>query len=127
MERDLVDKASFERLMAERGISNDTTVILCGDKNNWFAAYAYWYLKTYGHVDVRIVDGGRQKWVDEGRPLSTEAPIKTQASYPAKERDERTHGSSSANCSASRTSAITTAPGQSGQPRRRTYRAVVAA
>jgi selenide, water dikinase len=114
VERDLVDKASFERLMAERGISNDTTVILCGDKNNWFAAYAYWYLKTYGHVDVRIVDGGRQKWVDEGRPLSTEAPTKTQASYPAKERDERAHGSSSGNCSASRTSAITTALGQSG-------------
>ncbi len=88
VERDLVDKASFERLMAERGISNDTTVILYGDKNNWFAAYAYWYLKTYGHEDVRIVDGGRQKWVDEGRPLSKETPTSARAAYTAKERDE---------------------------------------
>jgi thiosulfate/3-mercaptopyruvate sulfurtransferase len=68
VERDLVDKASFERLMAERGISNDTRVILYGDKNNWFAAYAYWYFKTYGHEDVRIVDGGRQNGSTRGAP-----------------------------------------------------------
>jgi 3-mercaptopyruvate sulfurtransferase SseA len=67
VERDLVDKPTFERLLSERGIANDTTLILYGDKNNWFAAYAYWYLKIYGHGDVRILDGGRQKWADEAR------------------------------------------------------------
>ena len=66
VERDIVDKESFERLLGSRGIGNDTTVVLYGDRNNWFAAYAYWYLKVYGHEDVRIVDGGRQKWFDEG-------------------------------------------------------------
>src|SRR5258705_12197937 len=57
VERDIVEKGSFEELMAARGISNDTSVVLYGDKNNWFAAYAYWYLKIYGHADVRILDG----------------------------------------------------------------------
>src|SRR4029079_13171327 len=57
VERDLVDKPTFERLMGERGIGNDTTLVLYGDKNNWFAAYASWYVKTYGHTDVRIVNG----------------------------------------------------------------------
>ncbi len=70
IERDIVDKEAFERLLGSRGIGNDTTVVLYGDRNNWFAAYAYWYLKVYGHDDVRIVDGGRQKWFDEGRELS---------------------------------------------------------
>ena len=74
IERDLVDKESFERLLGELGIGNDTTVVLYGDKNNWFAAYAYWYLKIYGHEDVRILDGGRQKWIDEGRELTTDVP-----------------------------------------------------
>ena len=62
-------------MLGERGIGNDTTVVLYGDKNNWFAAYAYWYLKVYGHGDVRILDGGRQKWIDEGRELTTERAI----------------------------------------------------
>jgi thiosulfate/3-mercaptopyruvate sulfurtransferase len=88
IERDLVEKDAFERLMAERGISNDTTVVLYGDKNNWFAAYAYWYLKIYGHRDVRILDGGRQKWIDEGRELTTEEPARARAGYQATERDE---------------------------------------
>src|SRR3954468_16683913 len=88
VERDLVDKPTFERLMSERGISNDTTLVLYGDKNNWFAAYAYWYLKIYGHEDVRILDGGRQKWIDENRELSTDTPSVQPASYTAKERDE---------------------------------------
>src|SRR5262249_60460074 len=61
LRRDLIDKESFERLMSSRGIANDTTVVVYGDKNNWFAAYAYWYLKIYGHADGRILDGGRQK------------------------------------------------------------------
>src|ERR671938_362909 len=88
VERDLVDKPTFERLMSERGISSDSTVVLYGDKNNWFAAYAYWYLKIYGHGDVRILDGGRQKWVDEGRDMTTDAPSRQPATYQASDRDE---------------------------------------
>ena len=88
VERDLVDKPTFERLLSERGIANDTTLVLYGDKNNWFAAYAYWYLKIYGHRDVRILDGGRQKWADEGREFTTETPEPQQADYEANERDE---------------------------------------
>jgi thiosulfate/3-mercaptopyruvate sulfurtransferase len=88
VERDLVEKAAFERLLGERGVSNDTAVVLYGDKNNWFAAYAYWYLKIYGHEDVRILDGGRQKWIDEGRELTADTPSPEQQQYTAKERDE---------------------------------------
>ena len=88
VERDLVDKPTFERLMGGLGISNDSTVVLYGDKNNWFAAYAYWYLKIYGHQDVRILDGGRTKWADEGRDLTTDVPSPAQAEYQAAERDE---------------------------------------
>jgi thiosulfate/3-mercaptopyruvate sulfurtransferase len=88
VERDLVDRETFERLLAERGISNDTTLILYGDKNNWFAAYAYWYLKIYGHSDVRILDGGRQKWIDEGRALAVEIMPPPPATYTAQDRDE---------------------------------------
>jgi thiosulfate/3-mercaptopyruvate sulfurtransferase len=88
VERDLVEREEFERLMGERGISNDTTLVLYGDKNNWFAAYAYWYLKIYGHEDARILDGGRQKWIDEGRELTTDVPAPAQATYRAQERDE---------------------------------------
>jgi thiosulfate/3-mercaptopyruvate sulfurtransferase len=88
VERDLVDRATFERVLGERGIGNDTTVVLYGDKNNWFAAYAYWYLKIYGHDDVRIVDGGRQKWIDEGRELVRERPSPAPRPYRAAERDE---------------------------------------
>src|ERR687887_914072 len=88
VERDLVDKPTFERLMSERGVSNDSTIVLYGDKNNWFAAYAYWYLKIYGHEDVRILDGGRTKWTDEGRELTTDLPERKQSEYKAAERDE---------------------------------------
>jgi thiosulfate/3-mercaptopyruvate sulfurtransferase len=88
IERDIIEKAEFERLMGSRGIRNDTSVVLYGDKNNWFAAYAYWYLKIYGHADVRILDGGRQKWIDEGRDLTTDVPVPVSASYTAKEADE---------------------------------------
>ena len=88
LERDIVEQTSFEELMGLRGIGNDTTVVLYGDKNNWFAAYAYWYLKVYGHEGVRILDGGRQKWIDEGRELTTEAPSPAPASYAAKAADE---------------------------------------
>jgi thiosulfate/3-mercaptopyruvate sulfurtransferase len=88
VERDLVDRETFERVLGERGIGNDTTVILYGDKNNWFAAYAYWYLKTYGHGDVRILDGGRQKWIDEGREVTTDVSTPNVKTYRAQERDE---------------------------------------
>jgi thiosulfate/3-mercaptopyruvate sulfurtransferase len=88
IERDLIEKSAFEQLLGERGISNQTTLVLYGDKNNWFAAYAYWYLKIYGHEDVRILDGGRQKWIDESRELTTETPTRASTSYTAKERDE---------------------------------------
>jgi thiosulfate/3-mercaptopyruvate sulfurtransferase len=88
VERDLVDKETFERLMGRLGVSGASTVVLYGDKNNWFAAYAYWYLKIYGHEDVRILDGGRQKWLDEGRELTTEVPSPERLEYRASERDE---------------------------------------
>jgi thiosulfate/3-mercaptopyruvate sulfurtransferase len=88
IERDLVEKDAFEQLMRVRGIGNETTVVLYGDRNNWFAAYAYWYLKIYGHRDVRILDGGRQKWLDEGRDMTTDAPQVSPASYSAQERDD---------------------------------------
>jgi thiosulfate/3-mercaptopyruvate sulfurtransferase len=88
IERDVIEKGPFEQLMGSRGIGNDTTVVVYGDKNNWFAAFAYWYLKIYGHPDVRILDGGRQKWIDEGRELSMSEASPAQASYSAQERDE---------------------------------------
>jgi thiosulfate/3-mercaptopyruvate sulfurtransferase len=88
VERDLVDKETFERLTASLGVSDASTVVLYGDKNNWFAAYAYWYLKIYGHKDVRILDGGRQKWLDEGRELTTEVPSPERVEYRANERNE---------------------------------------
>src|SRR5215467_16305381 len=70
--RDFVDQAGFERLLSKRGISNDDTVILYGGNNNWFAAYACWYFKLYGHDKVKLLDGGRKRWELDGRPLSTE-------------------------------------------------------
>jgi thiosulfate/3-mercaptopyruvate sulfurtransferase len=88
VERDLIEKDAFEQLMGRSGISNGTTLVLYGDRNNWFAAYAYWYLKIYGHQDVRILDGGRQKWIDENRELSTDAVAAEPASYTAQDRDE---------------------------------------
>jgi thiosulfate/3-mercaptopyruvate sulfurtransferase len=88
VERDLVGREEFERLLGSRGIGNDTAVVLYGDKNNWFAAYAYWYLKIYGHEDVRILDGGRQKWIDEGRELTVDEPAIQPKTYSALERDE---------------------------------------
>ena len=81
--RDIPDKAAFEALMARSGISNDTTVVLYGDNNNWFATYAFWLMKMYGHQDVRLVNGGRQKLVAEGRELTTAAPEVTSTTYTA--------------------------------------------
>ncbi len=85
--RDLIDKRAFEELMSRSGIANDTTVITYGDNNNWFAAWAFWQLKYYGHNDVRIMNGGRKKWLEEKRPLSTEHPHPQPTSYRAKDPD----------------------------------------
>jgi thiosulfate/3-mercaptopyruvate sulfurtransferase len=80
IERDLISKDAFEALLGTLGIANDTTVVVYGDKNNWFAAYAYWYLKIYGHEDVRVLDDGRE--------LTTDVPERVTTTYAAKERDE---------------------------------------
>jgi thiosulfate/3-mercaptopyruvate sulfurtransferase len=88
VERDVVDRVTFERLLGERGIDDDTTVVVYGDKHNWFAAYAYWYLKIYGHRDVRILDGGRRKWLEEKRALTTEKAPARAKTYQARPRDE---------------------------------------
>ncbi len=81
--RDIIPPAKFEALMAKSGISNDTTVILYGDNNNWFAAWALWQMKVYGHQDVRIMNGGRKKWLAEGRELGSQAPSIAAATYRA--------------------------------------------
>jgi thiosulfate/3-mercaptopyruvate sulfurtransferase len=86
--RDLIDKAAFERLLGSSGISNDTTVVVFGDNNNWFAAWAFWQLKYYGHADVRIMNGGRKKWLEEKRELTADAPKVTPATYKAKDPDD---------------------------------------
>ena len=86
--RDLIDKATLERLLGQSGISNNTTIILYGDNNNWFAAYALWQLKYYGHQDVRLMNGGRKKWLEEKRPLTTDAPKVAPATYRATGPDE---------------------------------------
>ncbi|MGH8607160.1 MAG: sulfurtransferase [Gammaproteobacteria bacterium] len=85
--RDIIPKADFEQLMADSGIGNGTRVILYGDNNNWFAAWAVWQMKLYGHGDVRLMNGGRKKWIAEGRELSTEIPSVAKASYRAQEQD----------------------------------------
>ena len=85
--RDFVDKTGFEALLSERGISNDDTVVLYGGNNNWFAAYAYWYFKLYGHDNVKLLDGGRKKWELESRELSKDVPARAKTSYVAKEQD----------------------------------------
>jgi len=85
--RDLISKQKFEALLSKSGIANDTTVVLYGGNNNWFATYAYWYFKVYGHADVRLLDGGRKKWELEGRALTTDTPAVTPTRYVAKERD----------------------------------------
>jgi thiosulfate/3-mercaptopyruvate sulfurtransferase len=85
--RDFVDKTGFETLLSARGISNDDTVVLYGGNNNWFAAYAYWYFRLYGHRNVKLLDGGRKKWELDSRELSTEVPKRAATSYTASEQD----------------------------------------
>ena len=85
--RDFVDAQQFSKLLSERGISNEDTVILYGGNNNWFAAYAYWYFKLYGHQDVKLLDGGRKKWELDSRELTDELPSRETTSYSAQEQD----------------------------------------
>ena len=85
--RDLIDKRAFEGLLSRSGITNDTTVVVYGDNNNWFAAWGFWELKYYGHNDVRIMNGGRKKWLEEKRTLSTEVPRSQPTAYRAKDPD----------------------------------------
>ena len=86
--RDFVTKEQFEALLSERGVSNDDTIVLYGGNNNWFAAYAYWYFKLYGHDDVKLLDGGRKKWELDGRELTDKATERDQTSYTAKDQDK---------------------------------------
>lgn len=83
VKRDFVDQQQFTKLLSDKGISNDGTVVLYGGNNNWFAAYAYWYFKLYGHRDVKLLDGGRKKWELDGRPLSTDTVSRPATSYQA--------------------------------------------
>ena len=85
--RDLISKERFEQLLSKNGIEHDTTVVLYGGNNNWFASYALWYFRLYGHHDVRLVDGGRKLWELQGRELTTEIPVRTATHYVAKDRD----------------------------------------
>ncbi|MEV3871149.1 sulfurtransferase [Streptomyces sp. NPDC049906] len=85
--RDFVDQAGFEKLLSERGIANDDTVVLYGGNNNWFASYAYWYFKLYGHDSVKLLDGGRKKWELDSRDLVAEIPQRPATEYRAKAQD----------------------------------------
>jgi thiosulfate/3-mercaptopyruvate sulfurtransferase len=86
--RDYVDGERFARLVGAKGIGRDTTVVIYGDKSNWWAAYALWVFRLFGHEDVRLLDGGRTKWIAEGRPITTETPAVAAVEYPVVERDD---------------------------------------
>jgi thiosulfate/3-mercaptopyruvate sulfurtransferase len=85
--RDFVDQEGFEKLLSAKGISNDDTVVLYGGNNNWFASYAYWYFKLYGHDSVKLLDGGRKKWELDSRDLVVDVPVRATTTYQAKEQD----------------------------------------
>ncbi|MEC3913563.1 sulfurtransferase [Nocardia sp. CDC160] len=85
--RDFVNQEQFSALLSERGIANDDTVVLYGGNNNWFAAYAYWYFKLYGHQDVKLLDGGRKKWELDGRPLTKDVKVRPATDYKASAQD----------------------------------------
>jgi thiosulfate/3-mercaptopyruvate sulfurtransferase len=89
VKRDFLDKAGFEALLGKNGIGNDTTVVFYGDRNNWYATYAYWLVKYFGHRDARVMNGGRAKWEAEGRPMSRDVPSYPETTYTAQESDER--------------------------------------
>jgi len=87
LHRDIASKATMERLLGNAGVGPDTTIVVYGDNNNWFAAYAYWLFRLYGHRDVRVMNGGRKKWMDEGRPMTKEASIYPKVQYEARQPD----------------------------------------
>ena len=87
IKRDFVDAQQFSKLLSERGIANDDTVVLYGGNNNWFAAYAYWYFKLYGHDKIKLLDGGRKKWELDGRAMSAEPVSRPATSYAAEAPD----------------------------------------
>ena len=86
--RDLASREDFSALLSKSGIGPDTTIVLYGDNNNWFAAFAYWQLKLFGHDDVRILNGGRRYWLDNGLPITTDEPSPTPTGYQLPERDD---------------------------------------
>lgn len=86
--RDYVDGAGFSALLSRKGISRDDTVVIYGDKNNWWAAYALWVFSLFGHEDVRLLDGGRDRWISEGREITTALPERAASAYPVVERDD---------------------------------------
>ena len=88
--RDYVDGERLAQLLGSKGIGRDTTVVIYGDKNNWWAAYTLWVLSLFGHEDVRLLDGGRNTWIAEGREITTEVPTPAPVEYPVVERDDRT-------------------------------------
>jgi thiosulfate/3-mercaptopyruvate sulfurtransferase len=88
--RDYQDGAGFAALMSAKGISRESTVVIYGDKSNWWAAYALWVFKLFGHADVRLLDGGREKWIAEGRELTRDEPVFSKTDYPVIERDDST-------------------------------------
>jgi len=88
--RDYINKRGFEELLSSRGIANDTTVVFYGDKNNWWACYAFWVFKLFGHEKCVVMNGGRQKWMAENRPLSKDVPNYPRTNYVAKDRDDKT-------------------------------------
>ena len=87
VKRDFLGPAEFGELFGSRGISNDHTIVLYGDRNNWFAAYTYWYLKYYGHHNVKLMNGPREKWISEGRPTSADVPRYDAQQFSAQEGD----------------------------------------
>lgn len=88
LRRDVISQQELEQLLGSSGIGNDTTVILYGDNNNWFAAWAFWQLKMYGHQDVKLMNGGRVKWMAENRPVTTDVPSYSAATYRASSPDQ---------------------------------------
>jgi len=90
LRRDYLDKAGFEALMSKNGITNDTTVVFYGDKNNWWATYAFWVFQLFGHTNAKLVDGGRQKWTQENRTVTRDVVSYAASSYSAPERDDAT-------------------------------------
>src|SRR5579863_355357 len=87
LRRDILSRSQFEELMASSGITSSRTVVIYGDNNNWFAAWALWQMKIYGHQDVRLMNGGRRKWLSEGRDVTTEVPAIAKTPYQASEAD----------------------------------------